>query len=446
MNRRKKSAIILALGLALSARLAPARAQVYSPAGFGSVARTLTVPRDQSVVFQLGVAAAEVVVAQPKTLEVVATTDHGFYARGLAVGTTNVLVYDRSHHLTEVLNVRVGYDTDALTSDLAAAMPGEHVIAINCADGVLLTGRVANDALATRAKQIAERYAPDHVTSALSVEASQQVLLEVRVLEVSRNALKDFGVDAAVSNASGIRFASGSGLLSNQQSQGMLRLSGSYAGNTLDVTLKALEQKGVIHTLAKPNLVALSGEEASFLAGGEFPYPVPQGLNQVTIAFRAFGVTLNFTPHVLDGGMIKLKVSPEVSALDYHAALVLNGVSVPALTSRRASTTVELHDGESFTIAGLFQQGYANNVSQIPWASDVPVLGALFRSTDWQKQQTELVIIATVHLVKPALPGDPAPTLGISDQPDAIELLLEGKTARTPMAPPQPGGRGTFSQ
>ena len=400
------------------------------------VSRALHVPKDKSMAFRIDGPVAQVVVSQPKMLEIVVTTGHTFYARGLTVGSTNILVYDKAHALIQVIDAKIGFDAVALTNDLAAAIPGATITAVNCADGVLLTGEVSNDAMAARAKLIAERYAPGQVTSALSIQASQQVMVEVRVLEVGRNALKDFGVAATVSNASGIRFSTGGGIISSQPIQGALTLSGHLGGgNNLDVTLSALESKGVIHTLARPNLVALSGEDASFLAGGEIPYPVPQGQNQVTIAFRPFGVTLNFTPTVLEGGMIKLKVNPEVSQLDQNNALRLNGVSVPALSVRRASTTVELRDGQSFAIAGLFQQDYANTVRQLPWVGDLPVLGTLFRSTDWQKQQTELVIIATIHMVKPTDRGVPPATLGVNDEPDAIELLLEGKTAKQPLAP-----------
>ncbi len=439
-------AVALTLGLTLAGALAPVAAlagvPIHDQAMPGqadavlATSRALVVPKDKSVAFHIDGAVAQVVVSQPKTLEIVATTGHTFYARGLAVGSTNILVYDKAHSLIQVIDAKVGFDTDALTADLAAAIPGGRITAVNCADGVLLTGEVSNDAMVARAKLIAERYAPGQVTSALAVQASQQVMVEVRILEVGRNALKDFGVGATVTNgAGGIRFSTNGGIISSQPVQGALTLSGKLGGNNLDVTLSALESKGVVHTLARPNLVALSGEDASFLAGGEIPYPVPQGLNEVTIAFRPFGVTLNFTPTVLEGGMIKLKVNPEVSELDQNNALRLNGVSVPALTVRRASTTVELRDGQSFAIAGLLQQDYANTVRQLPWVSDLPVLGALFRSTDWQKQQTELVIIATIHLVKPTERGAPPPTLGVNDEPDAIDLLLQGKEAKRPLAP-----------
>jgi len=452
LRTRPIRALALTLALALGGALLPGAALAGIPirdqampgqdlngqAGGddAGASRALNVPKDKSVAFRIDGAVAQVVVSQPKMLEIVATTGHTFYARGLAVGSTNILVYDKAHTLIQVIDAKIGFDTNALTADLAAAIPNARIKAVNCADGVLLTGEVSNDAMAARAKLIAERYAPGQVTSALSVQASQQVMVEVRVLEVGRTALKDFGVGATVTNgAGGIRFSTGGGIISSEPVQGALTLSGKLGGNNLDVTLSALESKGVIHTLARPNLVALSGEDASFLAGGEIPYPVPQGLNQVTIAFRPFGVTLNFTPTVLDGGMIKLKVNPEVSELDQTDALRLNGVTVPALTVRRASTTVELRDGQSFAIAGLFQQDYANTVRQLPWVGNVPILGALFRSTDWQKQQTELVIIATIHLVKPTERGAAPPTLGANDEPDAIELVLEGKEAKQPLAP-----------
>ena len=211
----------------------------------------------------------------------------------------------------------------------------------------------------------------------------------------------------------------------------------SNIGTTsIAATIRALEQRGAIRTLAQPTLIAMSGEEASFLAGGEFPFPVPNGQNGVSIEFRTFGVKLNLTPTVQDSGQIRLKVAPEVSQLDPRNSLRIQGYEVPGLTTRRAATTVELRDGESFAIAGLFQQDYVNAVNQIPWAGSVPILGALFRSASWRRQETELVIIVTPHLTTPTndistLPNPLAPR----DEPTAIDLILLGRSTTQPLAP-----------
>ena len=386
--------------------------------------RSIVVPKDKSAAFRLSAPAGEIVVAQPEMLQIVATTDRSFYARGKAVGVTNILVYDRNRRLIEVIDAQVGYDTDSIEADLAAALPRQRIAARNHAGGLMLSGQVSNGAAAAKAIAIAERYAGKAVFSSLGVQASEQVMLEVRVLEAGRSTLKELGLDLDIRNLSGFVFGSGRGPIPNQ---GQLTISTNAGATAIDLTLQALEEKGVLRTLARPNLVALSGEEATFLAGGEFPYPVSAEDQQVTIAFRPFGVNLAFKPEVLEGGLIRLKVAPEVSQLDDRQSVRLSGVTVPGLSVRRASTTVELRDGQSFAIAGMFQQDYSNNVSQIPWVSDIPVIGALFRSARWRRAETELVIIITPRLVDPAtsLQTSPDP-LGTGYEADLPELMLRG--------------------
>jgi pilus assembly protein CpaC len=397
--------------------------------------RVINVPKNKSLSFLLDAPASRIVVAQPETAQIVATTDHSFYVRGKALGATNLLVYGAGGRLMEVIDVRVGYDAGALQSDLAAALPGERIGVHNLGEGLLLTGDVSTTGVANRAKAFADKFAPDAVTSALTVRASQQVVLEVRVIEAGRSALQDIGFSIA---ASGPRFdlATGSGLIGASPAQGLLHIRGSLGSASIDATLQALEEKGSIRTLARPNLTALSGEKSSFLAGGEFPFPIPAGNNLVAVEFRPFGVTLNFTPTVQDNGLIRLVVAPEVSQLDPRNSLRIQGVDVPSLTVRRASTTVELRGGESFAIAGLLQQDYLNDVRQIPGVGNLPVLGALFRSARWSKQETELVIIVTPRL---AAAGDfiaqPATPLSAGQEPGAIELFMTGKALDVPLRP-----------
>jgi pilus assembly protein CpaC len=206
------------------------------------------------------------------------------------------------------------------------------------------------------------------------------------------------------------------------------------SGLETDVIINALEQRGLARSLAEPNLVALSGDTASFLAGGEYPIPVPGGvLGQVTIDYKRYGVGLAFTPTVLSGGLINLKVEPEVSQLDTSHPVQLAGISVPPLIVRRASTTVELRDGQSFVIGGLLQSVGQSTIAQLPWVGDLPVLGALFRSTSYQKNETDLAIIITPRLIRPARPGDVIKTpLDNSLPPNDVDLFVMGKTEVTP--------------
>jgi len=399
--------------------------------------RAITVAKDKSTAFRLNGSAGQIVVAQPEIAEIVANTDRSIYIRGKTLGSTNILVYDSSKRLIEVIDIKVGHDLAGLEGDLAAALPGETIRVSNLADGIMLSGEVSTSSVAARARTIAERYAPQAVSSTLTVRAAQQVMLEVRIIEASRDSLKDLGVNLGIRNNSGVVFSSGLGLIGNNPAQGTLGISTNVGPTTIDVTLRALEEKGIIRTLARPNLAAISGEEASFLAGGEFPYPVPSGRDNVTVEFRPFGVNLKFTPTVQDSGLIRLKVAPEVSALDPTNAVRIGNYELPALTVRRASTTIELRDGESFAIAGLFQQDYVNAVRQLPWLGDIPILGTLFKSGRWRRAETELLILVTPRLTTAADSRglSPNPMLA-GDEPSAIDVIFEGLVWDRPMTTP----------
>ena len=403
-----------------------AQAQIAQAPGSG---QTIVVPKDKSAAFRLDYPASEIVVAQPDTLSLVATTDRSFYVRGKALGVTNILIYGPDHHLAQVVDVRVGYDVESLQNDLAAALPGETVKASNFATGILLTGDVSTPSIAARAAAIAERYAPKNVESELTVRASQQVQVDVRILEASHSAIRDLGLNLNVQTVGGFSFSSGSTLPSGIAPQGTIGFNHQFGAWNIDANLQALEQKGAIRELARPNLVAMSGQEASFLAGGEFPVPIPNGNLGVTIQFQQFGVKLNVTPTVEDNGEIELKVAPEVSELDPKDGVNIQGFQVPAITMRRASTQIQLRDGESFAIAGLFQRDYSNTINQIPGASNLPVLGALFRSSDWQRNETELVIIVTPHLTTAVTNVHDLPNpLADTAEESAIDVILDGKS------------------
>ncbi|MCC7266787.1 MAG: type II and III secretion system protein family protein [Caulobacteraceae bacterium] len=429
-----KALLGVTLALALTGA-APAAAQaVFQEAG---ASRTLAVAKDKSAAFRLARPAGEIVVAQPDMIQIVAQTDRSFYIRGKALGQTTILVYDRNKRLSEVFDVRVGYDTEAIRADIAQALPGEKIQVRNVATGVMLTGDVSTSSIANRAKVIAERYAPEAVTNALNVAVADQVILEVRVVEAGRTVMNDLGFGLQAANNSGFVFAAGNGLIGASPPAGVLGISTNIGTTRIDLSLEALEEKGLVRTLARPNLVAMSGQEASFLAGGEFPFPIPVDENTVAIEFKPFGVKLDFTPVVQDNGLIRLKVAPEVSQLDPRQSLRVSGIDIPSLSVRRAATTVELRDGESFAIAGLFQQDYANSLRQVPGVGNIPVLGALFRSSQFRKNETELVIIVTPR-TSAALPGRTPPTdpLMASAEPSAIDLILMGVNEKPPAAAP----------
>jgi pilus assembly protein CpaC len=393
--------------------------------------RVIYVPRDKSLSFRLDLPASKIVVAQPDTAEIVATTDHSFYVRGREYGATNLLVYGGDRRLREVIDVRVGYDAAALESDLRRALPGEEIHVQVLGEGLLLTGEVANPSVAAKALALAQRFAPDAVTSTLTARASQQVVLEVRVLEATRSALKDIGL-AGLIQGKDFSFGYGNGLIGNSAPNGVLQVRGRSGSVSFDLALQALEEKGVIRTLARPNLVAVSGEKASFLAGGEFPYPVPQDLDKITLEFRTYGVKLDFQPFVQDNGLIKLVVAPEVSQLDQSNALRVNGITVPGLITRRTSTTVELKSGAAFAIAGLLQNDYQNTVRQFPVLGELPVLSALFRSTRWRRNETELVVVVIPRL---ATADDMQAKAEVSgSEPSAIDLILLGRALDKPIA------------
>lgn len=438
MMRPILSALACASALAVAAAMpAPAKADALM-ASEPAVNRLIVVPKDKSLAFRLPQPASRIVVAQDDIAQVVATSDRSFYVRGKAIGSTNLLVYGPGGALSEVIDLNVTYDAAAMQDALATAFPGEHIEVRNLGEGLLLTGQVSNTGISARAEKIAEKYAPDYVTNDLTARASQEVVLEVRIMEATRSALQDFGINASIGNNS-FQFTSGTGLIGANAPQGTLSLTGGAGNTNIDVVLQALETKGLIRTLARPNLVAVSGEKASFLAGGEFPFPVPQGLNQVTIDFRPYGVKLNFTPTVENNGLIRLNVEPEVSQLDPANSLRLSGVTVPALTTRRAQTTVELKSGEALAIGGLFQHDYANSVAQIPGLGSIPIIGTLFRSAQWKRNETELLIVVIPRLAT-AADFTVAKQAGVPGrEPGDLDLMFNGKSFDKPHAPAKDG-------
>jgi pilus assembly protein CpaC len=289
---------------------------------------------------------------------------------------------------------------------------------------------------------IAKQFGAD-VINAVKVSAPQQVMLEVRFVEAQRNASRELGVNWQVVQTNLLNGGAGIAATVGQASSGVGLLSGaapfgSVVGKMLsngvqaDQLLQALETRGVVRRLAEPNLVTLSGETASFLAGGEFPIPVSSNLGSISVEFKKYGVGLAFTPTVLGDGMINLRIEPEVSQIDPTTVITIGGITIPSLIVRRANTTVELRDGQSFAIAGLLQNDLSTDQKQLPWLADVPVLGALARSASYQKKETDLVIIITPRLVRPAQPDQHLRTpLDDSTPPNDPDFFLLGQSEIT---------------
>lgn len=396
----------------------------------------------------------DISVADPEIADVNPLTDRTLSILGRKDGTTRVSVYGEGKKLVGVFDVSVSYDTTVLSAELARRFPHAK-LRVTAVQGKLMISGEAPDAVTVdQAVTMAKQFGPG-IINTVSVSAPQQVMLEVRFVEIARQAGRDLGVqwnvfgNRATANI-GSRLPASSLPLPGPPNSSTLSAGEIAAGVisggspfgfaigrlisnnniTVDALINALEQKGVARSLAEPNLVALSGDTASFLAGGEYPIPVAGNQGQITVDYKRFGVGLAFTPTVLTRGVINLKIEPEVSQIDStHTVSVGTGILVPALSVRRASTTIELRDGQSFVIGGLLQSEANNSIEQMPWLGDVPVLGTLFRSASYQKKETDLAIIVTPHLVRPARPGDvvrsPADDTTPPNDPD---LFLLGKT------------------
>ena len=389
----------------------------------------LRVDRGRSTVIGLDLPFATIAVADPEIASVTATSNKSFFVRGKAPGWTTVLIYDETGGVIELIQVHVELGLDALRADLDTLLPEENFEVLPVYDGVFISGDISTAGAAAKAMQLAERHVPGGVANGLAVQQAQQVLLEVRFIEASRDIVREFGIGFNASQPGEFAFGTNGNLISGLGTQAALAASRGFGSTAVDVTINALEEKGVLRTLARPNLVALSGDTASFLAGGEFPIPVGQEDGVITIEFREFGVGLAFTPTVLGEDMINLHVRPEVSALDNTNAVSIGGVQVPGLSVRRTDTTVELRDGQSFAVAGLLQNSYLNDARNTPWLSSVPVLGALFSSKRFERSETELVIIITPRLVQPAASvNDIATPFDAFAEPEETDFFLLDQT------------------
>ncbi|MEP1200602.1 type II and III secretion system protein family protein [Tateyamaria sp.] len=408
---------------------------------------TLNVPMNRAVVVESEEPFAELSIANPAIADISSLSDRTIYVLGKTPGLTTLTLLDANGRLITNVNVRVAADISEFKERLRQILPGEKIEVRTANDGIVLSGVVSSTARLQRALDLAERYAEGRVSNLMSVGGVQQVMLKVRFAEMNRSVSKSLssswaiggtasGGDVGISGGSGTNVGAlgtanalaGNTPLSNDNA-GAILFGWNWGSTQIGLLIEALEAKGVVRTLAEPNLVALSGQEAKFLAGGEYPVPVSQDNGVITIEFKPFGIELNFIPRVVDGDLINLELEAAVSAIDPTNGFEVDGFEIDAFSRRETSTTVEMRDGESFAIAGLLEDNFVDNSTQLPWIGDVPILGTLFRSADYQRNQTELVIIITAHLVSPVR-GDilALPTDRIKP-PSEADLFLYGRTA-----------------
>jgi pilus assembly protein CpaC len=367
---------------------------------------------------------ADVMVANPSVADVVALQSDKLYIVGSQLGDTNLLVLDSDGNVLERLDIHVKLDELAIQKYLEELYPEEDVKVKALNDQVVLTGTVSNPAIASKITQVVAAYigelvnlkgTPDDIiVNLLQVTGEQQVMLKVKIFEASKNLLKELGIQTELGSTgpafdngdASIDVASGTGLTQNPFALGALVFQDGTFG-PLSILMSALEDDNMAHTLAEPNLTAISGQEAGFLAGGEFP--VPGGRDSegnVIIQFRSFGVSLNFRPTVLSENRISLQLNTEVSSLARDESVTIAGLDVPGLNIRRASTTVEVPSGGGLMIGGLLESKTIKGMAALPGIKDVPVLGDLISSRSFNREETELVVLVTAYLVKPYKEGD----------------------------------------
>ena len=399
---------------------------------FGSpVSGSVDIVSGKSKVLQFDRVVGHSLVANPDIVDIVPMTDKRLYLLGKDKGTTSLTLFDGSKNLLGVFDLNVSHDVGGLKRNLYELAANENIQVRSNNDGLILSGTVSSPHVAMVASALAEQVAPGKVINALENAAPHQVMLSVRIAEVQRSVSKSLGLkyNTFFENLRDLSFLNGT---ANPESfaSGILNYSSGNYDFSINTALDALEEKGVLTTLAEPTLVAVSGEKASFLAGGEFPVPVASDAGEngvtITIEFKEFGVKLGYTPTVI-GDTINLVIEPEVSVLDPQNGIILNNIRIPALITRRANTTVDLKNGQSFAIAGLLQEVFQDDVSQIPGLGSIPIIGALARSSSYQKKETELMIIVTPYLVEPIESELMDPT-DFYQRPNEAEIFLMGKT------------------
>lgn len=428
------------------------REELITLASNGGPAMTdVDVAVGKSMVLRFDRPIVDVLVGDPKIADVIPLTDRSIYVIGKGVGGTSLTLFSRGKQLVGVVDLNVTHDLFALKKRLYDMMPNEQIEVRADGPAIILGGSVTDSGVSSRASELARNFVGPEgvVTNMMSVRQSQQVMLAVRFAEVSRSALKDVGISTDVFFNSGKEigaFQTGRQVVQNYLPIPPVGGDGSFIVDPakfgtafgkfaigdvkFDLLLDALEKKGIISILAEPNLIAVSGQTASFLAGGEFPVPVAvddtTNSRRIGIEFKEFGVRLSFTPTVV-GETINLLVEPEVSELDPQNSIVINGFSIPGLTTRRARTTVDLKNGQSFSIAGMLQRKFIDDIDQMPGVGDIPVLGALARSASYRREDTELAIIITAYFVEPSTLAELSVPTDAMILPHDLEIFLLGR-------------------
>ncbi len=404
----------------LMAALTPAYADKTNlePLGLNVVDETVNVMLGKAEVVDLTGPVSDVMVANPSIVDVTAIHANRMYVVGASLGDTNIIALDEQGNIVKRLNVHVQMDTSKLEATLRELYPSEDVKVRSLTDQVVLTGSVSTPSVASQIVQLVGHYAgeiqemdnpvDEIIVNMLEVRGEQQVMLRVKIVEASRSALKDLGVETDITGGNfgavvaDVATAAAMGLSAPAQLGIMSLTYGAGGFGPVDVLARALEEEGIVNTLAEPNLTAISGEQAGFLAGGEFPIPTERDEDgNLVYEFRPFGVSLNFRPVVLSENRISMQLNTEVSTFSFDNDLELNGVSVPTFNVRRADTTVELPSGGTLMIAGLLQSDTTAGLTQVPGVKNVPVIGDLMKSDTFNRDESELVVMVTPYLVQP---------------------------------------------
>ena len=421
----KQRDVIVIVGLLLGISAAPVSYAEEPAAGAPASGameqrdiQKLELTSGKSKVLDLPVAIKRASLANPDVADTVVLSPTQIYLTGKTTGVTNLTLWNESGKMMGMYDVVIAPDLSRLKENLHKALPEEKGILVTSShDHITLSGTASNANDLSRALSIAEAYAPKKVINSMQVGGVQQVMLEVRVAEMNRSLIRRLGINfnhmgpdnfgiSLLANLTNLNKFTQVGPAATFIDQGVTQsIQGVFGFGTGSLSwtgyVDALKEEDLVKVLAKPTLVALNGQEAAFLAGGEFPIPVPQAFGLVTIQFKKFGVGLVFTPNIMNSKHISLNVAPEVSELDFTNALRTQGFTVPAITTRRATTTIELADGQSFAIGGLMRDNVRESVKKFPLLGELPIIGALFRSSSFQKDESELLIIVTPHLVKP---------------------------------------------
>jgi pilus assembly protein CpaC len=397
----------------------------------------------------------QVSVGNPEVADVSAIGPNNVLVTAKRQGSTQIIIWDDNNR-SQVADVIVGMDLEALQSELSGAFPNSKISASSMNGAIALRGQIPDLKTAEQAVSMAQPYSP-RVLNLLEVAGGQQVMLQVRFAEVSRRATNQLGVNFAMSDGifgvgSNVGQVAPSGFATDTANfpgpmltnagGGVTLFGGGEIGQTaFRFFVQALRQNNLLRVLAEPNLVAISGQEASFLAGGEFPIPVPQtgtgGGSTITIEYREFGVRLNMLPVVLGDGRIRLRLTPEVSDLDFSSPIVIQGSRMPIINKRTVTTTIELADGQSFAIAGLLDRAVNASKDVTPLLGDIPILGTLFRSTRYERRETELVVLVTPKLVEPMNPNQIPPLPGETwRHPKELDQYLNGDIGNEQAAKP----------